>query len=680
MPDPQTSRAAPPKGSSEFFTAQGGQARLAPFLVFVVMTIALLSASWKAAQGASIEIGDFAADSLLVQEAKSFHLLVGNYSRIGFNHPGPAILYVLAAGEYLFYDELKLTPQPAGGQLLGVEVYIAFWIALLFRLLQRLAGSTATALFATALFLAISARILPWAFSSLWFAHLHYFPFAVFLFSLSQLVRGRTDSLYILALSWGFLLNGHIAFFPMTAIMVLCTFLANGRLSRGRACPVAPLLHRSTWQGRRPDALGAAGVLALFLMPLAIRMFIETPNPLVQYLTYSGGNAWNSLAASATFVAFFWGGWMGFLGGLAALAFFWILERMRNQSALVRAIGSGVLCATLAIGFYAIVGVDDLSLTYVGLFYYSAPLALVALGACLACRWSAPLAGGRLPFLVSLLVPLFLIPVWKAVNRLPAPVSDARIAEDFTRIRALGPLPLHLDLDASPCAGNNWGRVWSRLVGVENYARRKGINLFVIRRRWQILFTKKAKFSGPPNTIPEHRFYVTSVDLPGAALRTNGLSFLPLHPLLLTPHAQFTVAADKSAFQQHFLEDQWSFPEADFTWSQGPQSDLILEFAQTGPHRIYLDLGAYLPPGQTQHVDLTANGVPVGKIDFTKPEDQKYFFDLPSGLSNPVVLQIHIAHPMRPHDYEKSRDMRKLGVSLYGLGVALARVDMQARM
>ena len=38
------------------------------------------------------EEGDFALNSILIDRARHFRLLVGNYSRFEFNHPGPALL------------------------------------------------------------------------------------------------------------------------------------------------------------------------------------------------------------------------------------------------------------------------------------------------------------------------------------------------------------------------------------------------------------------------------------------------------------------------------------------------------------------------------------------------------------------------------------------------------------
>ena len=48
-----------------------------------------LTINWHVISSATYEGTDFAANSLLIQDAKALNLLVGNYSRIGFNHPGP---------------------------------------------------------------------------------------------------------------------------------------------------------------------------------------------------------------------------------------------------------------------------------------------------------------------------------------------------------------------------------------------------------------------------------------------------------------------------------------------------------------------------------------------------------------------------------------------------------------
>src|SRR3984957_12374414 len=61
------------------------------------------------------------------ENARRFSLLVGNYSREHFNHPGPAFLYVQAWGESFFYDALHVVPTPWNGQLIGLYALSALF-------------------------------------------------------------------------------------------------------------------------------------------------------------------------------------------------------------------------------------------------------------------------------------------------------------------------------------------------------------------------------------------------------------------------------------------------------------------------------------------------------------------------------------------------------------------------
>jgi len=56
------------------------------------------------------EDADMGANSILIEQARRFTLLVGHYSRYHFNEPGPAFLYVQAWGESLFYEALHVVP------------------------------------------------------------------------------------------------------------------------------------------------------------------------------------------------------------------------------------------------------------------------------------------------------------------------------------------------------------------------------------------------------------------------------------------------------------------------------------------------------------------------------------------------------------------------------------------
>src|SRR5262249_15819010 len=83
------------------------------FLLVLVRNRALFSVAVH-------ETGDSAANSIIVGQAKHFRLLVGNYSRIGFSHPGPAYFYLQGFGEWLTYGLLHLVPTPWNGQAVAV--------------------------------------------------------------------------------------------------------------------------------------------------------------------------------------------------------------------------------------------------------------------------------------------------------------------------------------------------------------------------------------------------------------------------------------------------------------------------------------------------------------------------------------------------------------------------------
>jgi hypothetical protein len=75
------------------------------------------------------EDADMGAYSIQVEQARRFALLVGNYSREKFNHPGPAFLYVQAWGEDLFYGLLRVVPAAWNGEVVGLYLLSAFFAA-----------------------------------------------------------------------------------------------------------------------------------------------------------------------------------------------------------------------------------------------------------------------------------------------------------------------------------------------------------------------------------------------------------------------------------------------------------------------------------------------------------------------------------------------------------------------
>src|SRR6202050_2381197 len=86
----------------------------------VLLFVLLCARNWFLFTARLYEQGDSAANSILIAQAKHFTLLVGNYSREGFNHPGPAYMYVQAVGEYLFQNWLHVVPTAWNAHVLAV--------------------------------------------------------------------------------------------------------------------------------------------------------------------------------------------------------------------------------------------------------------------------------------------------------------------------------------------------------------------------------------------------------------------------------------------------------------------------------------------------------------------------------------------------------------------------------
>src|SRR6266536_2654221 len=138
------------------------------------------------------ESGDPAANSIITAQAKHFALLVGNYSRLGFSHPGPGFFYVQAFGEWLFHDRFRIVPAPWNGQVLGVLVLNA---ALLAATMTVLAGwlrswpATALAGAAALGFLARHGQ----AASVMWPPFMYVLPFLLLLVAAASVAAGRTS-------------------------------------------------------------------------------------------------------------------------------------------------------------------------------------------------------------------------------------------------------------------------------------------------------------------------------------------------------------------------------------------------------------------------------------------------------------------------------------------------------
>lgn len=379
-------------------------------LLFLAAGCVLAFANRAFIGAANMEVGDFAANSALLQDAKTFSLWVGNYSRVGFNHPGPAILYALAAGEVVFHDWLHLVPSPFSGQLAAVAFYNAAWITTLALLFRRMFGNPRQAVLATAVFVAFTAITDSQFLNGIWFPHLYYFPFAVALLAFARLAGGDTDSLGSLAVAGGFLFNGHVSFGVILVVMAVCV-LAYNRLGHSNDAGRI-LLARGAYRTHGTHLWRAVAIVLAFCLPLAVMTIKAYPGPVADYARFGGGRPANSLAAAVQFTSVYWGGLGPFALGMLLCGV--LLDRRVTSALSFRALPdviAAVLAATVAVLLYAAFGVDLLNHAYIGLFYYAAPALVCAVAAVLMLRRLEDriAASRRLPVVVSIGLVCYLV-------------------------------------------------------------------------------------------------------------------------------------------------------------------------------------------------------------------------------------------------------------------------------
>ncbi len=220
------------------------------------------------------ETWDMAVNSLAVGRARHFAEWYGPYSRWGFHHPGPVFFYVLASGEWLFNDVLRLTPAPYNAQVLAqVGVSTAFYGASLAVFARRLTPRAGGWIFwplavaAGAWHFGCAAGLPsydflrgPSAFTSTWGVHEIVLPFLCLLAAGASVAAGEGRDLPLLAVAAGTLLHGHVA---QGLFVGPLTLLAYGGLWKDCA-----RRGESAWRMFRGRHVAAGGVLAVFALPL----------------------------------------------------------------------------------------------------------------------------------------------------------------------------------------------------------------------------------------------------------------------------------------------------------------------------------------------------------------------------------------------------------------------------
>jgi hypothetical protein len=446
------------------------------------------------------EDGDAAANSILVDKALRFHLLVGHYSRVGFHHPGPAYLYVQAAGQRLAHGLLHLTPSPYGGQLVGVFALNAAFVACAGLVLRRRLGSgpLAWAGVATVLVFLAGHGVL----ASSWMPHLNVAPFVLLLVASAGVAAAGLADLPLVVLAAGFLVHGHVSFLSFVAIDF--ALLAGWGWYAGR--------------GRRRELLAAgrsplivSGLLAtLFVAPMALDLLLHWPGQWGLYWRYLHlpGHT-HGLGAAWQFVEWFWSaGPAGpILFAVAAALGVTLAFREPDRSRRRFLLASVAVAAVATIAFlgYVMRGVDLLPEHYIGYFYWAVPLqlivvAVVGMGGQLVRARPRTTAGNVLLAAASLVALI----VTATLPGLVAPGDNQIGSANLHFGRSYLP-QLVAAVRADPSVRSGAGQlgpsgmvnlafphdIWPAAIGLVEQASREGLHVCAANPRWANMFTGK---------------------------------------------------------------------------------------------------------------------------------------------------------------------------------------------
>jgi hypothetical protein len=482
-------------------------------------------------------------------------------------------------------------------------------------------------------------------------------------------IWGRTDSLLILVISAGFLINGHVSFFAVVGVMLIGGLVANLIFTQVVSLPLVRRWGSKDFlTANRSQLLLSVGLGLLFLLPLLLETVINFPGPVSIYAKFSGGNRGNSVATSAEFTLSYLGGPMA--AGLGLLTLTAVLSSCRSPRdvrSTVYSLLAVMIAATLAIFLYAKAGVDDLTHKYVAIHYYAVPAigsALIAV--CLQWCMSPTV---RVCFAIGIWATCafgWMLKVRQAPSYLYH-YNGENVAELYQKIAGLG-TNVVLDLDNT----TDWGGIWVNMAGVQAFGKRRGGPPFCIATNWHVLFTPEARCASKQIRAGT-RFLVTKVDANdnsglSPSVNVADIALYPSDPPLLSRGADISVTKNRFLFR-FILGDGWSAVDSEFVWSVGKRASVILGLP-VDAKLLKMDLAAFVPGDKAQRIEVEVDGRLIKPLVFTSMENRRLAtLDLPESNSEFRSITLHIKQPISPLEVGLSHDPRSLGVALYGLRV-----------
>jgi len=605
----------------------------------------------------TVPVGDAAADDLLIFRAKHFHLLTGNYSRVGFNHPGPFFLQMAAFGELLFFDGLHLFKSYFAAQLYTLSLLHGLALALALRfwlLVTKDVVASLTALFV--MLAAISAYPYGNVFLDEWNPHSYVAGALALVIGLAGLwVRGICWA-PLAAVGVVALVHGHACFIGLLPI-ILATYAVLLAIARRNELTREPMIVFNLIRSKPSLMAVVAAILALGALPIVINLALHWPGDFSAYFRLASQSKTNGLRNAAEYVWSFVplrGAWLVLLllpktdqGNEPCQ------EDSRNASLAVFLAGlAGAL-------FYAVRGVDSFSFRY--LIYWVTPFVGLAASAA-AIRFLFWLQRSWAKALV--LVMLAIVCAVVLYQKPPVgfdPEETSALERAAAEMQAHTPPGERTAILLTP-GGKDWGEMWSETVAVAALLQRQGSRALCVEAGWHILFTRRYHCLAGDRIA--RRLYLAT---PQPDLGSPVASFYRL--AVYRVRNLMNAEAKPSEFWRFRvnLVQGWSASEGSWVWTDGRSPVLTLDTdGRTSRGELTLRGMVFsdgLTPQRVTLLDdqgrvLASASALQGDIALKAPVE----FD--QGKPGQILFRLKIAHPTTPKSIGQSQDSRQLGFGL----------------
>jgi hypothetical protein len=445
------------------------------------------------------EDADMGANSLLIEQARHFTLLIGNYSRDHFHHPGPAYMYVQAAGESLFWAGLHVVPTAWNGQLLAVYALNAMLMALVAGIGYSWTGSVRGAAACFAAVVAF-ASVHPAILSTDWMPYLYVPTYIAFLVAAASVAAGRERDAWILALTGWFLIHGHACFLFFVPV-ITCTVLVAVLWSRRHVLGASI---RSFFATQRRVWIPVAVISTVFAFPIVLNLVLHWPGQFGLYLAYTSSKKVGGHSLAQTVQDALWNWWpyrdawvVPVAGYAVAAAVTRWLAPVRLRRFLIALLAVNAV-SSLAFLYYAKSGIDVISSHYIGYFYWSAPaitLLVVVVGVVEALP-SRPGALTAIGAVALALAALAIAPGTHTSTNLSDPAVASSGADTDPALPGV----------VSALAARSGGRMivlrfdhdsWPDVTGFLVQAERTGVRACVPDPTWTFIMTAQFTCTGP---------------------------------------------------------------------------------------------------------------------------------------------------------------------------------------